>query len=627
MTLKNAPADSGKPNMNVLQPKRALLLLACTLFAVALVSEDSVSAESSFQWKAEDGKSLTLSCGDRVLWRFCYDAEQAKPYFHPVALPDGRVLTWNSPPDHPWHHALWFSWKFINGVNYWEPDASGHPPGKTRWQNVSISTRDNGSAQIAMDLTYGPSDAIVLMTERRVVEVSAPASDGTYAFDWTCQFTAGTEKVELNRTPLPDEPDGMVFGGYAGLSVRFAKELVEREAVTPQGPVEFVDSRFRGKSPAMDYNGLIAGKACGIAILDDPRNLNSPTPWYAIRSEPMSYYSPAVICYGPHTMEPGESFTLRYRVVVHDGRWTPQRLATETKRFLSGEQAGLPKVLDEHNYAGRKQQLEAVIADVTARIPLAENALRQYDAQFRKAADAHPGRKAYLEAMAETESLRAALAAAEKQVAEKRQEFARVQQETRLALNDLEMQRRRAQDELAISYDQRLLDAEYEEASLAEIRDIRREYTRMQNATNVRYDTLQISLKQKRSSAEQRARDAIGPLESEVNRIKTEQLGPAMAKAAPYQAFLDQEQQKREMIAGQLGSLQRALEGAKTRLKNLPKPRPAEDIAQGRLKMAKALLNQNAKAGRKRLEEVVAKYGGTGAAEEAAQILKDLDDK
>lgn len=316
--------------------RKPIVLLTYVTLAFTLMSGTSLLAEDIWQWQTEEGKSLTLSHGDQVLWRFCYNADQAKPYFHPVALPDGRVLTWNSPPDHRWHHALWFSWKFLNGVNYWEPDASGMPPGKTTWKNVDIRTHDNGTARIAMDLAYGPNDKETLMTERRVVEVSPPSEDGTYAFDWICRFTAGKKKVTLDRTPLPDEPDGKAWGGYAGLSVRFAKELAEREAATPEGPVEFnAESRYRGKATAMDYNGLIGGKSCGIAILDHPKNLNSPTPWYAIRSNTMSYYSPAVICYGPHTMEPGDTFTLRYRVLIHDGRWNAKRLTAEVNHFVA----------------------------------------------------------------------------------------------------------------------------------------------------------------------------------------------------------------------------------------------------------------------------------------------------
>ncbi len=606
------------------QPRISIKTLA-VVSLVVLFCHVGTQANETCQWKAQQGKSLTLVCGDQVLWQFCYDAHQAKPYFHPVALSDGRVLTWNSPPDHRWHHGLWFSWKFINGVNYWEPDASGKPSGKTTWQNVDIQTREDGAARIAMDLIYSPGDGNVVMTERRVVEISAPAADGTYTFDWVCQFTAGAEKIELNRTPLPHEPNGMAWGGYAGLSVRFAKELVEREASTYEGPVEFnAESRYRGKSAAMDYNGLIDGKPCGIAILDHPQNLNHPTPWYAIRSKTMSYYSPAVICYGPHTLNPGESFTLRYRVLIHRDRWSTGQLAAESNRFIQGGSVKVTPLLDEHNYEVRKQQLEAMMADLAGQIPAAEAALREFDAASKAAAAAHPGRKAYVEAMAQTKSMQAALIGVEKQLEQKKQELARAKQETRQAVVELEANRRRAQDELLGSYEDRLWEAEHEQASPAEIRDIRREHTRMQNAINLRYDTQQTSLKQQRSSAEQKTRDGIGPLEAEANRIQTEQIAPAMAKAAPFQAFLDQEQQKRQAFAGQLEMLHQELAGAQKRLKYLPKPRPAEDIALGRLKMAKALLNQNAKAGRERLEEIVAKYPNTKAAGEAAKLLEQM---
>ncbi|MHB8901975.1 MAG: DUF6807 family protein, partial [Thermoguttaceae bacterium] len=267
------------------RPYRAILV---PLVLLALASP--VFAADGYRWKAEAGKSLALLRGDVVLWQFCYAPEQPKPFFHPVALDDGRVLTWNSPPDHRWHHGLWFSWKFINGLNYWEPDASGKPAGSTRWENVDIRTGDDGSARIAMDLSYAPGGKPALLTERRVVEVTAPAADGTYAFDWVCRFTAGAGEVQFDRTPLPGEPGGQPFGGYAGLSVRFAQDLAEPQAATAEGPVQFgPESRFRGKSIAMDYNGLVQAKPCGIAILDHPQNLNHPSPWYAIRSAPMAY--------------------------------------------------------------------------------------------------------------------------------------------------------------------------------------------------------------------------------------------------------------------------------------------------------------------------------------------------
>jgi hypothetical protein len=47
----------------------------------------------------------------------------------------------------------------------------------------------------------------------------------------------------------------------------------------------------------------------------------------------MSFFSPAVICYEPITLEPGQSVVLRYRVFVHPGRWDAGRLRAESERF------------------------------------------------------------------------------------------------------------------------------------------------------------------------------------------------------------------------------------------------------------------------------------------------------
>jgi len=313
----------------------ALVLGGCA--AIVLAGEDAVGDDSpAWTWQQEQGQSAALVRGGTVVWQFRYAPDQQHPFFHPVALPDGRVLTWGSPPDHPWHHALWFSWKYLNGVNYWEMDRrTGKSEGRTLWAGVEVQTRPDHTARIEMDLVYRPPEGQAVLAETRTVDVSAPDEGGGYRFDWTSTFTAGETDVKLDRTPLPDEPGGKGFGGYAGLSVRFTGALTERQAATTSGPVEFNgQSRYRGKAAAMDYSGLIGGRPAGIAICDHPDNLNHPTPWYAIDSKTMSYFSPAVICYGPHTLKAGSSLTLRYRILVHPDRWDAARLQAEFQRFV-----------------------------------------------------------------------------------------------------------------------------------------------------------------------------------------------------------------------------------------------------------------------------------------------------
>ena len=64
-----------------------------------------------------------------------------------------------------------------------------------------------------------------------MIDVSPPQADGAYCLDWTMVFTALTEVV-LDRTPLPSEPGGKVWGGYAGLSARLSTELTDEQRMT-----------------------------------------------------------------------------------------------------------------------------------------------------------------------------------------------------------------------------------------------------------------------------------------------------------------------------------------------------------------------------------------------------------
>ena len=134
------------------------------------------------------------------MWQFQYSKNLTKPMFHPLALADGTVLTWDTPPDHPWHHALWFSWKYLNHANYWEEGRGGRESqGITEWRNVTVTRGRDFSALIRMDLGYHEPARPPVLTERREIRISTPR-EGQYHLDWTMIFTAQDQDVELNRT-------------------------------------------------------------------------------------------------------------------------------------------------------------------------------------------------------------------------------------------------------------------------------------------------------------------------------------------------------------------------------------------------------------------------------------------
>ena len=87
---------------------------------IALVSAFLVAAGSALaadiKWDHQESDHLSLILDGQTLWTYHYAARDNVPYFHPVNVPGGPTLTNFAPKDHPWHRALWFCWKTINGV-------------------------------------------------------------------------------------------------------------------------------------------------------------------------------------------------------------------------------------------------------------------------------------------------------------------------------------------------------------------------------------------------------------------------------------------------------------------------------------------------------------------------------
>jgi len=322
---------------------KSILLILVAASVILLGSRQTTrAAVAKFAWQTNT-TSVALVSGGKTVWQFNYGTTGSKPFFHPLALPGGSPLTWQSPPDHVWHYGLWFSWKYLNGKNYWEEDRKlRQSEGTTSWRVVKIETRADFSAQIQLALDYRPRGAAKsLLTEQRTIAISVPDADGSYSMDWSLTFKAGEEKVKFDRTPLAGEPGGQTYGGYAGLSLRFAKELADTKVAATSDVGEPKENRFRFAASAADYSGRIDGVEAGVAFLDHPSNLRYPTRWYSIVNPASSFYflNSAWVQLQPFELAANQSFTLRYRVWVHPERWDAARLETEQKKFTKASGA------------------------------------------------------------------------------------------------------------------------------------------------------------------------------------------------------------------------------------------------------------------------------------------------
>jgi type 1 glutamine amidotransferase/HEAT repeat protein len=292
----------------------------------------ALSGPPAYGWKRTDTAVALLNHG-RVVWQFNYAREQPKTYFSPLNLVDGTELVWLSPPDHPWHFALWFSWKELNELNYWEQWAVAGQ-GRTEVTEVKVSTADDYSARFDLAISYHPEGKPAVLTERRVLRISPPGPDGSYHIDWSGTFTAGDGEVRMKG--------GTAGGGYAGMSARMSRdsrgwELLDSEQ-RRDGPCGGVTRNTHGRKARWADFSLVStttGSTGGLAILDHPGNLRYPSQWHDIIDDKMQfgYFSPAPLWSEPYTLPAGKQLTLRYRILVHPGRPDAGRLEEEFKAF------------------------------------------------------------------------------------------------------------------------------------------------------------------------------------------------------------------------------------------------------------------------------------------------------
>ncbi len=284
------------------------LLLAILFPAAGQTAEPD---KTDFDWRKTD-TSITLLNHGKMVWQHVHDRKIGKPFMR-FGLLDGTELTRPCPfpkdypkNDHTWHRALWWSFKAIDGVNYWEENQPGTDP-----VQVDVETRADGSAVIRATVTYHLPDQPPVVIEKRTIRVGAPDASGTYRIDWQATFTAaGKKDVVFNRN------------GYGGFAIRMAAECCG-DAESNKPAWTFFNSEdlpgINGRNARwVGYRGTAQnGRPACIAMFDHPDNPRHPTPWQTRGQYP--YMNPSFTCKEDYTLQAGKSLTLRYGVLVHDG--------------------------------------------------------------------------------------------------------------------------------------------------------------------------------------------------------------------------------------------------------------------------------------------------------------------
>jgi type 1 glutamine amidotransferase len=302
----------------------------------------------SYSWEESD-TTFCLSNNEEIVWQYNFNNRYQKPYFHPVVV-NNSTLTCVAPLDHIWHLGLWFSWKFINKVNYWEytneykTDETGFKSeGVTEIKNIKTEKREDFSAGISLDIEYHPQEGEVVMEESRDINISAPEKDGSYFVDYEHVFTAVADEVEIDRTPLPGEPGGKNHGGYAGLSIRYSQDFITDKFISSEE-----HESYHGVKGDWLYMGMktLTGSKAGICFHQDSLTMTEQGGWFIVdnKETPFHYFSPSPIFHKKIVLKKGESLELKYRVQLLSGEIEKLDIEKKLGLFVEPVKSEVPEV-------------------------------------------------------------------------------------------------------------------------------------------------------------------------------------------------------------------------------------------------------------------------------------------
>lgn len=287
----------------------------CIATIVLTASSSLHSAERLVSFIQQDG-TLAIVINSAEVARYVFqDKEVSHPYFAAVKTIEGQLVTRRHPPvpgqdavDHVGlHTGIWLSFGDLNGCDYWRL--------KARTEHIRFISEPAG----------GPETGSFTVLNRYL------ATDGkTTVCEETCRYTVQLLPVgymlEMASEFRPGKSD-LIFGDQEemGLGVRLATSI----AVDRKLGGRILDSEGRrngaevwGKSAQWcDYSGPVGDRWVGLTVLTGPENFRPC--W----SHARDYGFLAMNPFGRNAftkqeasrviVKPGETFRLRYGVVVH----------------------------------------------------------------------------------------------------------------------------------------------------------------------------------------------------------------------------------------------------------------------------------------------------------------------
>ncbi|MFP6584356.1 MAG: DUF6807 family protein [Candidatus Hydrogenedentota bacterium] len=236
------------------------------------------------------------------------DAYWRSSYLYPVYDTHGVNITDDFPSDHYHHRGIFWSWPECRvgdrTMDVWT--LKGVRQVFEKWNVLKI---ENNRATLSVQNVWRFDDDPTPVVRENVTIVTHAAVEDTRAIDFILQFKNITKEIVTFQ--------GATDKGYGGFKFRLDATQKPFTFNTDDG-LQKRDT-WHADSPWVDtlWTNSESKKIQGVAIFQHPDNPDYPHDGWMIRH--YGIIGPAWPHEGSHKLQPDESLTLKYRLLIHDG--------------------------------------------------------------------------------------------------------------------------------------------------------------------------------------------------------------------------------------------------------------------------------------------------------------------
>jgi len=258
-------------------------------------------------------------------------------FIHPLYTPDGMVVTRIQPPDHYHHYGIWSPWTVtqIEGrqVDFWNL-AKGE--GRVRFAGLlsTVAGPVYAGFQVHQEhVMYLGEEKIekVAMNEVWDIRASAVRLDGRTA--WLVDYTSTLN----NALSSPIELSAYRYGG--GLGFRATDDWTKDNVMVLTSEGKSRNEADGTRARWADLRGVGRNKTgtAGVLFLSHRANREHPEPMRVWPDDAagngLMFFEFCPIRHNDWMLRPHQNYVLRYRMLVYDGRITPELAETLWNNF------------------------------------------------------------------------------------------------------------------------------------------------------------------------------------------------------------------------------------------------------------------------------------------------------